>query len=161
MIPKQSECDAFYGNPRGNDGNASSSWESKNLIYIVSPYQLWMGDIKINRIKIHKKCADSLIRVMSDIWQQCGKDYEKIKALNYHVFSGAYNYRLKRGHSSLSMHAYGCAIDFDAPHNQMGNHSPAFHADSIIVKAFEKEGWTWGGRWVNSTDGMHFQYADV
>ena len=159
--PTQAQCDSFYGNPRGNDGNANTTWESTNLSFIVPPYPLVMGDIKITRIKVHKKCADSLGRVLADIWQQCGHDYERIKALNYHIFSGAYNYRLKRGGRSLSMHGYGAAIDFDAPDNQMGDSTPAFHSDSIIVKAFEKEGWTWGGRWKSSVDGMHFQAANV
>lgn len=161
MIPKQSECDSFYGNPRGHDGNANEVWEHDNLAYVTPPYQLWMGTIKIKRVKIHKKCAASLTRVMAEIWEKCGKDYEKIKELNYHVFSGAYNYRLKRGGSSLSMHAYGAAIDFDAPNNMMADHTPGFHRDSIIVKAFEREGWVWGGNWANSIDGMHFQMAVV
>jgi hypothetical protein len=161
-IPKQGvQCDVLYGNPRGVNGLANATWERKNLVYIVPPYPMVMGSISISKIRINRACAASLERVLKNIWTMCGKDYNTIKRLNYHVFSGSYNYRLKRNGSALSMHAYGAAIDFDAPNNMMGDKTPGFTPESIIVKAFEQEGWVWGGRWKNGIDGMHFQCAKI
>jgi hypothetical protein len=162
LYPTQSQVPAIFGNPTGSDGNSSPVWEAKNLVYIRPPFKMAMGDIPITRIRIHKLVADSLLEVLNEIWDKCSKDQNIINLHHYNIFSGSFNYRSKRGKSSLSMHAYGVAIDFDAPHNGMGDITPGFLPDSIIVKAFEEHGWTWGGRWSGrSIDGMHFQYPRV
>lgn len=115
----------------------------------------------VKKFRIHKKVADSLTRVLNDIWEQCGKDQAKIDELGYSHFSGSYNFRLMRGGHLLSMHSYGCAIDIYAEKNPF-HHSGVFTDDSIIVKAFKKEGWSWGGDWHGaSQDPMHFQAANV
>jgi hypothetical protein len=158
----QAECIQYLGNPTGADGNANPAWESENLGFLIPPYKMKMGDIKITRIKFHKKLIPSLAEVLNEIWEKCGKDQRIIEEYNYHIFSGSYNYRPKRGGRSLSMHAFGAAIDFDAPNNAMGDSTPEFLPDSIIVKAFENHGWTWGGRWSGrGVDGMHFEYPRV
>jgi hypothetical protein len=37
-----------------------------------------------------------------------------------------------------------------------------FQDSSLIVQAFEAEGWVWGGRWSGrSIDAMHFQACTV
>ena len=159
--PTQSQCLQIYGNPVGYDGNASPQWEAKNLVYVVPPYEMYMGSIRIRKIKVHKKVAESLQGVLNDIWEKCGKDQNVINKYKYNVFSGAYNFRNKRGAASLSMHAFGVAIDFDAPDNQMNDTTPLFKKDSIIVTAFESAGWTWGGSWSSGIDAMHFQYPTV
>jgi hypothetical protein len=76
-------------------------------------------------------------------------------------YSGTYANRTMRGSPQTSMHAYGCAIDFDAEHNARGTKG-RFTPDSIIVRTFEAQGWIWGGRWkCASCDPMHFQAARV
>jgi hypothetical protein len=37
----------------------------------------------VSHILIHKKCADSLTRVLNAIWDGVGKSMDKIKALHY------------------------------------------------------------------------------
>jgi hypothetical protein len=65
-----------------------------------------------------------------------------------------------RGGHALSMHSYGIALDWDADENEFGHKVHAFHSDSLIVQAFEGEGWVWGGRW-SYPDAMHMQAARV
>jgi hypothetical protein len=152
--PTQAECDVFYGNPRGPGGSRSSvAWESTNLVYMAPKFDLAMGSIPITSITIHKLCADSLRRILDylAVVDQPGKN----------EFGGSYCYRMMRANSrALSMHAYGAAIDFDPENNAFGSHKHSFTEDSPIVRAFEAEGWVWGGRW-SYPDAMHFQAARV
>ena len=159
--PLQKDVDAFYGNPRGVS-SYNVNWARENLVHVHVPWPLHMDAIHIPAITIHKKCAESLSRVLAAIWKECGESEAKIHELRYDVFSGSFVFRAKRGASSLSMHAYGAAIDFDAPDNQMHATKHLFHDDSIIVRAFKNEGWIWGGDWSGSgVDAMHFQAARI
>lgn len=155
--PLQSECPAFYGDPR------QAGWLRKNTTHVVCPWPLLVeGKPLSSGILIHVKCAASLTKVLNSVWDAVGKDVQKIHALRYDVFDGSYNFRPKRGSSSLSMHAYAAALDFDAADNAFHSVRHLYTADSIIVKCFEAEGWVWGGRWsVNSVDAMHFQAARI
>ncbi len=111
-------------------------------------------------IRIHKKCADSLSTVLESIWQASGRKEQQIRVWGMHLFGGAYNYRLMRGVNQLSMHAWGCAVDFDPAKNGFGDSTPAFEQHKPVLEVFADEGWTWGGKWSN-LDGMHWQAADV
>ena len=121
-----------------------------------------MGAIPIPSIVIHKKCAASLERALARVWVELGKSELKIREFRYDVFSGSFAYRAKRGASSLSMHAYGAAIDWDAPDNQMHSIRHLFTNESPLIRAFRAEGWIWGGDWSDSgVDAMHVQAARV
>lgn len=159
--PKQSECDAYYGNPRGRNGEASAKWEAENLVRVPVPWVLvasWDAKIRIKSIRAHKKCADSLARVLETIWRDSDYSPAKIESWGMHLFGGGYNYRVMRGGSRLSMHSYGCAVDFDPARNGMGDKTPMFQALPTVRQAFADEGWVWGGDWSNP-DGMHWQAA--
>ncbi len=160
MWPLQRDCDAFYGNPRGANGRASAQWEAANLVIVQAPYQLYYGKTPIRGVRVHRKCAESLRRVFTRIWDAAGRDQAVVDAWGASAFSGAYVFRNKRGGGTLSMHAYGCAIDFDAARNAMGNRRPNFGrpGPDAVVKAFAAEGWIWGGVF---NDGMHFQAARI
>lgn len=56
-------------------------------------------------------------------------------------------------HSSLSMHAWGLAIDFNVHTNMYGDEP---ELDPRIVEIFEGHGFNWGGHW-RTPDGMHFE----
>lgn len=158
--PLQRDCDVFYGNPRNGD-SYSPKWAAQNLVHVVCPWVIHIGKSPVPFITIHQKCAASLKRVLAEIWNAAGKDQAKINAWHYNEYSGSFNYRPKRGSSSLSMHAYGCAIDFDAEENAFRSHQHLFTAESPLVIAFRREGWVWGGEWSNDTDAMHMQAARV
>jgi hypothetical protein len=155
---RQAQLPGIDGKPRP-DG---SIWARNNIVMVKCPYQLYAEGKPIEGIRINKRVAASLLRVLDAIWEECGKSQATIEQHRYHIFDGSYVYRTKRGRSSLSMHAYGRAIDFDAEHNQHHSQKHSFQSDSIIVRCFKAEGWVWGGDWTGQyVDAMHFQAARV
>jgi hypothetical protein len=117
--PLQADCDAFYGNPRGPGDAVSQSWYAANVTNVVCPWTLHMDAIKLHDIEIHRLCVESLTRVLNNIWNDpsVARDQAKIEALHYDRYSGSFNYRNKRGGSTLSCHAYAAAIDWDSEEN--------------------------------------------
>lgn len=154
--PLQTECPSFYGNPR--DGG----WLQANTVDVPCPWPLHMDKLTLSHILIHKKCADSLSRVLSNIWDASGHDVTKINALRYDQYDGSYNFRVMRGGSALSMHSYACAIDWDAADNTFHSQRHLFTDSSLLVVKFKEEGWIWGGDWSpGSVDAMHVQAARI
>jgi hypothetical protein len=160
MWPNQANRDSFYGDPRGRDGKPSPSWEANNIIRITPPFQMKFLGKPISGIRVHNKCASSLMRVLDAIWASSGKSQEVIDRWGVSVYGGAYNYRLTRGGNTLSSHSWGCAIDLDPERNGFGDPSPNFANIPEVLRAFEAERWTWGGPW-SKPDGMHWQAASV
>lgn len=163
--PLQKDCNTFYGNP-GNIPAQWAAWEAVNLTDVPCPWKMAFIDGKnvtpVKAIRIHKKCAPSLVVVLNSIWDAVGHDQSAIETLRYNHYSGSYNQRSMRGGSARSMHGFGCAIDLDSEDNLQHATKHLFQSDSIIVKKFEAEGWVWGGRWGGSSiDSMHFQAARV
>lgn len=154
--PLQADCPTFYGDPD------SAGWEAANLVDVTCPWALDMSGAAVHTIKIHRKCAASLGRVLDYVWEQCGKDQAQINALHYNLYSGSFNNRNIAGSSQKSMHAYGAAIDWDDAENQQHSTRHLFTDDSLLIKAFKAEGWIWGGDWSSgSIDPMHVQAARV
>jgi hypothetical protein len=152
---RESECLGLFGNPM------TPSWGAEHLVHVTPPYAIQMGGVHVASIAINKIAADSLTRVLAKIAEGCHHNPAEIAAGHCDCFSGSYAARTKRGSSSISMHAYGLAIDWDAPHNPLG--APAgktfFTPDSLLVRAFQEEGWEWGGNWHSRRDAMHVQAA--
>ena len=75
-----------------------------------------------------------------------------------HTYSGCYAARTVARDSTAppSQHAYGAAIDINAPENPYGS-TPTM--DPAIVKIFERWGFLWGGNFL-TPDGMHFEYGE-
>jgi D-alanyl-D-alanine carboxypeptidase len=73
-----------------------------------------------------------------------------------HIYSGCYAARTvaRSVTAPPSDHAYGAAIDIDAPTNPYGG-TPTM--DDRVVKVFEHWGFNWGGDFL-IPDGMHFEY---
>ncbi len=69
-------------------------------------------------------------------------------------FAGCHAPRRIPGSGTLSLHAWGLAIDLNASENPQGS---APRQDRRLVSAFERAGFTWGGRWPTAPDGMHFE----
>lgn len=167
--PLQKDCDAFYGNPRGTKdrSRANATWESANLVTVPVPFRMFFAGHPVSTIRIHRKCADSLARVLDRIWIAAGKDQKVVDGWGASTYGGSYSYRLMRGLNTLSMHSYGCAIDLDPARNALHDRTPTFTPASPVVQAFLAEGWVWGGDWDGDhssadeprCDGMHFQAA--
>jgi len=167
--PKQSECDAFYGNPRGRGGAVvSPSWAARSLVMLSPPFKMAMGKIAITRFPVHRRCKDAFAAWLEAVWANAGRNPKTIAAYGMDVFSGSFNYRPMRGGTRLSMHAYGCAVDFDAPRNALQDRTPHFaEVREAVVTPFLNLGGVWGGDWDGDgssaderrADGMHFQFA--
>ncbi len=69
-------------------------------------------------------------------------------------YAGCHAPRRIPGSGSLSLHAWGLAVDLNASENPQGSKP---RQDPRLVSAFEREGFTWGGRWPTAPDGMHFE----
>jgi hypothetical protein len=73
------------------------------------------------------------------------------------TYDGCFNIRKKRGLSSMSLHSWAVAIDFNAFENGLGV-EPKLSAG--FVKCFTDAGFDWGGIW-RRKDGMHFQLKGI
>ncbi|MDE2383084.1 MAG: M15 family metallopeptidase [Alphaproteobacteria bacterium] len=150
--PTQAGADGFYGNPRGRNGGPSWLWEVKSLVHLTPPFAMHYGGQPVSSFRIHRACAASLGRVLAAIHDAAGRDQATLDAWGVSTFGGSYNFRLKRNSNTLSMHAYGCALDLAPERFPMGRSKPTFCAP--VLKAFADEGW------VNlEHDRMHFQAA--
>lgn len=164
--PLQKDCKAYYGDPDPDgDGSPNRHWEDENLVRIACPWKIYLAwDItkQASGIRIHRKCASSLTSVLGTIWAHAGASQDKIEEMRLHLYGGAYAFRTMRGSNKLSMHAYGCAVDFDTENNLLGKHWNPDHGmmPMSVVQAFEAEGWVFGGRW-QRPDAQHYQAARV
>jgi len=70
-------------------------------------------------------------------------------------YAGCFAPRRIPGSGSLSLHAWGLAVDLNASENPLGARP---RLDRRLVRIFERHGFTWGGRWPTQPDGMHFEY---
>jgi hypothetical protein len=158
--PYQSDAHNYYGSP--------GAIEATQLVSQAFPYRVTYDHSPVKIYRIHVRCAPSIARVMFLIHERYIALHGKVAAYDVMeldgvtIYDGSYCNRNMRGNpSQVSMHAYGCAIDFDAEHNPRGCHG-RFTSESIIVKAFKAEDWIWGGDWHGSScDPMHFQAARV
>lgn len=164
--PLQRDCPTFYGKPDPDgDGHPNRAWEDANLVRVTPPwtmYPSWDLRSPLKTLRMHKSCANSLSIVLGVIWAHVGHNVEKIENFGLHITGGTYNFRPKRGGSSLSMHSYACAIDLSPILNPWGQpwRPEQGMMPLLAVVAFEQEGWTFGGHW-SKPDAMHFQAARV
>lgn len=164
--PHQSELRSFYGNPDTDaNGLPDPAWEKANLTNVAPPYRMvlaWNVGQAIKTIRVHKKCALSLLSVLQKVNGLYEGDQAKLEDARLHLYGGAYNFRLMRGGSRLSVHSWGAAIDIDPSNNPLGKHWVPHEGmiDMRVVEFFEQAGWIWGGRW-HRPDCQHFQAAII
>ena len=149
--PRQKDIESFYGPP------------GTNQVKITTPYPLfldWDMSVKISGFMIHAKCADSAVRAMKAIHAHYGDD--GVQNLGLNQFGGCLNVRKMRGGTRLSMHSWGCAIDWDADRNSLRMDKrtarlarPEFQA---FWKSWYDEGWISLGL-ERGYDFMHVQAA--
>lgn len=161
--PKQSDTaamHALFGNPDANgDGAADPSWAAQHLTTIVPPYQLFYGKIAVKKITCNTAIAKPLMASFQGVLDLY-KTQAEIARHGMDQFSGCYNFRPKRGGKSLSLHAYGAAIDMDAAHNPFKSQGGTMPHE--VVAIFKANGASWGGDWsAKYRDPMHFQWATV
>jgi hypothetical protein len=110
------------------------------------------------------------IRRLQPIDAYDGSDFRSIEADN----TSAFNCRYVDGTTRWSNHAYGRAIDVNPIENPYVSGGTTSHAASrpyrdrsrrrpgmayeggALVRAFDRIGWGWGGRWSGTKDYQHF-----
>ena len=148
-----------YGNPGA--GKVDPKWERENMTLVRN----LPGPRP--KLYIHKLAEPFLREALARAVENGTADY--IERM------GCFNFRHQRHdiRRPLSYHSFGVAVDIN-PRSNKAVYSPAESplpapwttgwwevwpngVPQGFVEAFESVGWTWGGRWNNFKDGMHFQ----
>jgi hypothetical protein len=135
----------FSAYPRTDDPaylTMSGSWYDANIVTRSVPL---LGQVTCN-----EAFFPALVGALRDV-EAAGLGDE------IHTYSGCYAARTvaRMPTSPPSNHAYGAAIDINAPENAYGS-TPTI--DPRIVTIFKQWGFLWGGDYL-TPDGMHFEYG--
>lgn len=158
-LPKESNAslNAFYGlaSRRGED----LEWFNFPVgdMRLYSRHGAAMSDHTGDRFddhRCHKKIAKALESAYLDLYNVLGES--RFYNEGWNIYSGCFNYRMKRGGSSLSTHSWGIAIDINSEENPFSSSEHTLSDEGIDI--MEAHGFLSGGRaWGN--DYMHFQAA--
>jgi hypothetical protein len=141
------------------------------------------GTQRTGRLIVHRDVARELVRVFRDLHATRfpirrmvpvdaygGSDFRSIEADN----TSAFNCRYVEGTTRWSNHAFGTAIDVNPIENPYVSGGRTSHRASrpyvdrsrrrpgmayeggALVRAFDRIGWGWGGRWTSVKDYQHF-----
>lgn len=132
----------------------------QNLVSIIPAYQLYFEGKPVRSIRVHKLIAGHVNDALAEIQAHYGA--EEIHRLGFDDYGGSYNYRPTATGKSLSMHAWGIALDFAPRANAYALKSPRAslsHPDcDAWWQIWEKHGAVSLGRERNY-DWMHLQFA--
>jgi hypothetical protein len=141
------------------------------------------GKVRTGRLIVHTDVARELVEVFRDLYAARfpirrmvpvdaygASDFRSIEADN----TSAFNCRYVEGTNRWSNHAYGRAIDVNPIENPYVSGGRTSHVASrpyvertrrrpgmafeggALVRAFDRIGWGWGGRWTSVKDYQHF-----
>lgn len=154
--PHQRSVDSFFG------AAGSARCSSGRAILPFSFPLAWDLAQSVKSIACHEIVAEPLTRIFADAAQHYGE--QRYRSLGLDLYGGCYAYRTMRAGLSLSMHAYGIAVDIDPQRNQLrwGRDRaqlarPEYEPFWQIVEA---HGATSLGR-AKNYDWMHFQFAGL
>jgi hypothetical protein len=176
----RAEIEAMFGNPANADGTLNEAWEGQNIRKIAPPdgWQLFYQEdlappargirlVPVSGIRMHRLLADSFVAVLDDIWEharaQLGgaasddaiRNWLHQRRLDQH--GGGFNFRKITGGTSLSLHSYGIAIDWD-PENNPRRKPLTVTLPDWWFDIWARHGWT-DGRHFRTPDPMHVQFA--
>ena len=159
--------------PHGEDEiRAYYGWNDSYLLGDATPGSFWERD-QIRAAKLPKPMKFTgrpvhTMRVHKRLVERFESLYEEILRAGLwsavETYGGAYTFRLIRGGSALSMHAFGAAVDHDPARNPLGADPGSCYFGSkpegqAVVRIFEEHGFFWGGRFKGRKDAMHFQFG--
>jgi len=128
-------------------------WEGENIVAMRPPLALTDGRGRpVNRIRCHRLIAAPLQRALEEL-AEAGLSH----LIN--TFDGCFvaRHMCWNPRLPLSRHSWGIAVDVNARLFPYGSHEKQ---DGRLVRAFERQGFVWGGRW-RTPDPMHFEMAEV
>ncbi len=161
-------------------GSAAPPEILSNQTLLDVPFVDFEGANQIGQIVVARDVAADVAAIFAEIY---GFPIAQIVPLVVYNWSddasmeanncSGFNYRVKVGKTELSAHAQGCAVDINPRQNPYINSDlilpsgarydeatpGTLLADRIVVRAFEKHGWQWGGRWTSLLDYHHFEKA--
>ncbi len=149
---------ATFGDPtptRAPLDQANPNWERANIVHANAPaglaFQIVVQGGVIQRpfVRGHRLLKRHFERLFHDI--AAAGLWNTIQPV-----SGPYNFRNVRGGRSLSMHAFGIAIDIKPDTFPRGQNRS--FPDARIVQIFQDYGFHWG-IFFPTPDPMHFQFA--
>jgi hypothetical protein len=125
-------------------------------------------------ISVHKMIQDQVRHIDERIRGLAKTDSDVAQFLKNLGTVGGYNWREIRGTSRISMHSFGLAIDIQPrrlgskviywqweadrnPQWMLVRQNNRWAPPDAVIKAFEAEGFVWGGKW-DLYDQMHFEY---
>ncbi len=150
--PKQSAVSSFFGPAGGIDCTAG-----RCQLPFAFPLA-WDADQRVTSFACHRLVAEPLTRIFANAAKHYGET--TFRQMRLDRFGGCYNYRAMRGGSSLSMHAWGIAVDLDPVNNGLNTRAPQALFSGAEYEGFwrivEAEGFYSLGRKENR-DWMHFE----
>jgi hypothetical protein len=159
-----------YGNPDANgDGILDAQWFADCIRVFPLPYPMpisWGDHSVIMKFQAHILAGPKIVAALSKMREyaqiEANEENEKLNAIvwmrkfGYDVWGGCWNFRLVRGGNVLSDHSWGTAVDLCPARGAMGVADDTLYFPPWIIKAFEEQGFQWGGHFTR-TDGMHLQ----
>jgi len=140
----------FYGDFR------LKSWQAEYLIRIKPPFMMFYDKKPMKTgILVNKMCAPAMMDAFNEIWGKCDFDEAKVAATGASDFGGCFNIRQIAGSNSYSNHSWACAIDLSPGTNGFGKGKGTL--STVVVDAFKRQGFLWGGDYKGRTDPMHFE----
>ena len=170
---KIDNCNTFFASANGirtiggNLGSANRAAKIKELGFSDNPTPREC-ESKMKTIEVDTLSGSKKLTVLNnnDVIKEVISIFKEIKASGFNVRTNdtaGYCYRKISGTNTLSLHSFGIAIDINWGDNPyVKGTKPLENGDtnllirtlkSPVVKAFEKYGWGWGGRY---GDYMHF-----
>lgn len=132
----------------------------EELVNILPAYPLYFGDRAVRSIRVHRLIAAHVQQALREVLEHYGA--QEVHRLGFDQYGGSYNYRPTSSGKSLSMHAWGIALDFAPAGNGLKVKSPRAtlsHPDCAAWwNIWEKHGAVSLGRALNY-DWMHLQFA--
>lgn len=132
-------------------------WESANIGTAFIPQlkgvPTYGGNKFSGNVRFYKPAIPQLKAAFSEVERAGLKD----KIL---FWDGSFVPRLVRGGTSPSNHSFGTAFDINAQWNPFKRPPAARGAKGDlhdVAQVFKRHGFTWGGDWKNTPDGMHFE----
>lgn len=136
--------------------------DESNLALVSPAYPLYFEGRLVKCIRVHKLIAEHVQAAFREVLEVYG--LKKIKELGLDQYDGSFNYRKTASGKSISLHAWGVAIDFAAAKNA---YSQTHKTASLARPECEKWWQIWESHGAVSLgrsldyDWMHLQFASL
>ena len=132
------------------------AWAQANLQRFALSFPMresWAPYRSLTSFIAHRLVGAAMADALEEVCAYYGLGRLQHYGLDY--WGGVHNPRLKTGQKVPSLHAWGVAIDVCPALGPFGEPS---RMPWVVVEAFTKRGFEWGGLW-RVPDGHHFQAA--